>query len=115
MYGTFRVTEIVLGSLLLLIMVLGWLGRRYPRTAWLRAFNLRARLTDDQRNRLQRTVDTNTGLQFILLGLAVPIVYFVLETMLVSESAPRVALFMAAGSLACIVTGLVGVVRARRR
>lgn len=115
MHGMFRTTQIVLGSLVLLIMFLGWLGRRHPQIVWLRVFDMRAKLTDDQRRRLQRTVDMNAGLQLILLGLALPVVYVVLTTMFFGTFAPRGIAFVAAGSLACIVTGLVGVIRTRRR
>ena len=102
---SFRTIQIVLASVVLLIMASVWIARR--------KFNLQSRVTEEQRKRFQRTSNVNAGLQFILLGLAIPIGYVLLKTMLFSEFALRETLFVAAGSLACIITGITGIIRNR--
>ena len=115
MAEAFRTTQVVLASLALLVMVLGWLARKHPEVTWLRGFNLQARLTDDQRRGLRRSANVNAGAQLILLGVVLPVGYFLLKTMFFSGfTAPEVAI-VAAGSLVCVVTGLIGMIRSLRR
>jgi hypothetical protein len=103
--------QYILGTLVLLIMAFGWLARRHPEVSWLRTFDLRARLSPEQRRRLQRTVNVNAGAQLILLGLCLPIGYIVLKAVSLSDFAGRDIALVTAGSLICIVAGLVGVIR----
>jgi hypothetical protein len=76
--GGTRPFEIVLGGVVLLVMFLGWYARKHPEIAWLRGFDPRGRLTEDQRKRLKRTSDMNASLQLILLGVVLPLGYFFL-------------------------------------
>ena len=98
MYETVR---IILGVLALTITILVWLARKR---------NPQFKLADDQR-RLHRNMNVNAGAQLILLGIALPIGYFVLQTMFFSKSDPRMFAFVIAGSVLCVVVGLIGLIK----
>lgn len=107
--------ELVLASVVLIIMALGYAARRYPHVIWLRNFDLRARLTEQQQRRLQRTANVNTGAQMILLGIALPIGYVALKAMFLSTFTVTGVVLVAAGSLLCIITGAVAIRKSVRQ
>lgn len=108
-------TKVVLGSIGLSIMLLGWLARKYPGVACLRSFDLRARLSDAQRRRLQRTANVSASAQLCLLGVALPFGYILLKAMFLSEFTSGGIALVAAGSLVCIAAGVAGIVTSLRQ
>lgn len=105
--------EVVLGSAVILIMGLSFLARRHPHVRWLRAFNVHAHLTEEQRSRLRRVQNRTTGAELILIGFILPMGYLVLKVMLFSEIRTVEVVLVGLSSAACISLGVVALVRNR--
>jgi hypothetical protein len=97
------------------IMVLGWAAQRWPDVEWLRHFDFSSHLTPEQRERLQRRDFALGGMQFVLLGLVIPLGYLVLEAMTFSSVTTLELVLVGAVSLVCLGVGVYGVSRSFRR
>lgn len=91
----------VLGSL----FALSELSRRLPRIGGLQPFRQAFALDGAQRDLARRRWDVLTGIKFILMGLALPILYVMSRVMLFNEPTWRGILIAGAGSLLCFVLG----------
>ena len=91
------------------------LARRRPEIGWLRPFRIAfARLPEDQRAAARRRGDRIAGLQFLLLGIALPIGAAVLKLAFFARfSAVEIAI-VAAISLLCLALGISGIAKSRR-
>lgn len=107
--------QIVVASVAMLVMLLGWLARRHPEARWLRAFNLRDRLTPAQQRELKRSSDVAAGMQLILLGIVVALGYVALTVMLFNEFTTGGVVLVTVCSLGCIVAGVIGIGKSNAR
>lgn len=97
--------QIVSGTVVIVGFGLTRAARRYPDVEWLRAFRFTDHLTPDQRERKRRSANMHAGVEFILLGFLIPMVYFALKLMTWSDSSPGITLAVAACSIACVGIG----------
>lgn len=103
----------VLAAVVLLLLALGYTARRYPHITWLRAFDLQRHLTEEQRARLRRTQNVTTGAEIILLGVAIPLGYFALKAMFLSNPEPTELVIVGVLSGLCVLLGTLAIVRNR--
>jgi hypothetical protein len=95
----------IVGSLFVLSLV----SRRLPRVRGLQPFQHAFRpLSPAQREVARRRSDMLAGVQFILLGLVLPVGYVVLKIMMFNEPTTQGFLIAGAGSLVCFVLGGMG-------
>jgi hypothetical protein len=92
---------------LIILVVLGVLfglsalSRRYPHIAWLQAFHIKwPQLSEEQKARMQRRANIQAGIQFILLGFGVPVVYVGSSVMMFSDPS----------TLGLAISGIIGFV-----
>lgn len=109
-----RNVEIVFVVVIFAILFLGWLARRNPHIDWLQRFDLQVHFSEDQRESLRRAADVTTGIKFVLLGLAIPLIYVVMTVAFFDEFTTRETLLCAAASTVCIGLGVVSIVKAGR-
>lgn len=109
-----RTVEIVLSLLVFSAVGLGWLARRKRHVNWLQPFDLQSYLREDQRRSLRRSSDFTAGVQFVLLGAAIPLVYMFLTRAFFNEVTNLGMVVCGAASLVCIALGIVGIVSGRR-
>jgi hypothetical protein len=103
---------IVLGAL----FGLSALSRRHPHIGWLQAFHIKwPQLSEEQRARMQRRANIRAGLQFILLGFCVPVVYVGSSVMTFSDPSTVGLAISAIIGFALIVVGIIAIWRNRRR
>jgi uncharacterized membrane protein YfcA len=103
---------IVLGAL----VGLSALSRRYPHIGWLRAFHIKwPQRSAEQRARMQRSANIRAGLQFILFGFGVPVVYVGSSVMTFSDPSTVGLAISATIGFALIVVGIIAIWRNRRR
>lgn len=108
--------QIVAGSILAVLYGLSALSRRFPHVAWLRYFRIpHPRFAEEQQARMRRRANVHAGAQLILLGLVVPLGYVVLTVMTFGTLRPGVMVLVLAGSVLCIVLGIVAIVQGMRR
>lgn len=69
--------KLFLLGLMAAVFVLSRAARRYPQVDWLQKFQLRDYRTEEQKRRARRSGNIMAGIEMILMGLAIPAVYFV--------------------------------------
>jgi O-antigen/teichoic acid export membrane protein len=103
---------IVLGAL----FGLSALSRRYPHIGWLQAFHIKwPQLSEEQRARMQRRANIRAGIQFILLGFGVPIVYVGSSVMMFNDPSTVGLAISGIIGFALIVLGVIAIWSNRRR
>jgi NADH:ubiquinone oxidoreductase subunit K len=107
---------VVLGGLLVVLFGLSALSRRFPHIAWLQLFRYNApQLSDEQRAKMRRRANIHAGIELILLGIVVPMVYFVSTVMFFNEPTAG-GMAIALGSAAVLIAlGITAIWRNRRR
>lgn len=108
-----REVEIVLGVLVMAILALQFAARRRPDLEWLRAFRM-PELSPAQQQRMRRRGNLHAGVEFILLGLVIPMGYVVLTIMTFSSFDPIWTTFVMLSSALCLILGIVAIVRNAR-
>jgi len=110
-----RTLELVLAGLLVLIVGLATLARRFPHIGWLHAFR-RAfpQPSASQRATMRRRADFHAGIQLILMGLVLPLGYVALTVMFFNDFTRTGIALVAAASLALIVLGGLAIRHSRR-
>jgi hypothetical protein len=97
------VVLIVLGA----IVGLAALARRYPNIGWLRPFHMaQPHLSDEERARIKRRGNVHTGIELILMGLAVPAVYVGSSIMMFSDPGRIGLIISAAIGFGLVMLGL---------
>lgn len=98
---------------------LSWLANRYSTVAWLQAFRISLpELTEEQRERQRRRGQVYAGIEFILLGMIIPAVYFVMTLMFFTTPSRTGMALVALSSVLCFAIGVVAIWRSgkpRRR
>jgi hypothetical protein len=105
----YETIETVVVSLVLVLFGVAVLSRRFRNVAWLQRFPFdhpRLRLSEEERARMQRRLAVRDGVKFILLGLALPPGYLMLEMMLLSDISKTKLAVVLAGSVLCIGVGI---------
>jgi len=111
-----RTIELVLGSLLVLVLGLSALSRHFPHVAWLRVFRYDgSRLSEEQRARIRRQANAHAGIEMILMGLALPLLYVFSTVMLFNNFTAGGTVLVLAGSALFIGLGGTAVWRSRGR
>ncbi len=81
MSGVANLLKIILLGFLAAVYGLSALSRRYPHVAWLRAFRLEVKVTEEQRAKRRRRAERIAGIELILVGLCAPIAYLIVTLM----------------------------------
>jgi hypothetical protein len=102
---TNEVQAVLLGAVVI-AFGLGWLSRRRPDLGWLAPFPLpELTLSEEQRRRRRRTANRIGGLEFIALGLALPLVYVAATVMTFSGFDPVETAIAVVASVGCVGVG----------
>jgi hypothetical protein len=100
------VRAILLG-LLAVGFVLNRLSRQLPHVAWLQVFRLPViQMSEEQRAARRRSGNRMAALEMVLMGLALPAVYFLSTMMFFSEPQMIPTIIVAACSILCIGLGI---------
>jgi hypothetical protein len=101
----YRTVQLVLLGFLAVLLGMSALSRRFPHIAWLQLFRHNAaQLTEEQRARIRQRANLHTGIELILLGIVVPIVYFASTIMMFNE--PTAAGTLIALAIAALLIGI---------
>src|SRR5919197_5422781 len=107
-----RTLQLITLGLLGAILGLSALSRRHPNIGWLQAFRfIRPELSEAEQARIRRRANRYAGIELILLGLGVPIVYTVSCVMMFNDPTPLGLTVSGAIGLLLIVLGSVVVGR----
>src|SRR5687767_10050537 len=79
----FQTVFVVIG---VAVFILVKLAPRYPHIPWLQAFRHIDRRSEEQKQRDRRRASIMGGLQFIVLGIAIPPAYVILDVMMWSTT-----------------------------
>ena len=92
------------------------LSRRYPHVGWLQRFRFNwPQLPQAQRERMRRRANVYAGIELILLGFAVPIVYVGSSILMFSDPTTGGLVISIAIAALLIALGITGVWRNARR
>jgi hypothetical protein len=104
----------ILVALIATVIILGLLAKRFPHMAWLQVFRLpENRLSAREQERHRREQNRLAGVEFILLGIGIPLVYLAVTMMFFAEPALGVSLIIGASSVLCIALGIVAIAKSR--
>ena len=108
--------QVVVGSIVTVVWGLSALSQRFPHVAWLQHFRLpRSKLTEAQQARMNRRATVYAGAQLILLGIILPLGYVVLTVMTFNTVRTGTFAIVLAGSVLCVVLGIIAIVQSMRR
>lgn len=97
----------ILGALIAIVFVLSRLARWLPDVAWLQVFRLPVlQMSDEQRERRRRRGNRMAGLEMILAGFILPLLYLGSTIMSFSEPQMLPLFIVGACSLLCIGVGI---------
>lgn len=104
----------ILVALIVLAFVFSRLAPRFPDVAWLQIFRLPVRhMSEAEQARQRRRASLMAGIQIILAGLALPLLYLVSKVMMFDEPTPLGMTIAAGCMLLCIGLGIWVIVRNR--
>jgi NADH:ubiquinone oxidoreductase subunit K len=111
-----RTVQFILVGVLALVFGLSALSRRFPHVAWLQLFRYNApRLSEERRAKMRQRANIHAGIELILLGIVVPIVYFS-STVMMFNSPSALGMTIAIGTSAVLIgLGITAIWRNRRR
>jgi len=100
------VKAILLG-LIAIVFILSRLARWFPQVGWLQVFRLPIiQMSEEQRAKRRRFGERMAGLEMVLAGVALPLVYFGSTIMFFSEPKMLPTIIVAACSAVCIALGI---------
>ncbi|HEV8510164.1 MAG TPA: hypothetical protein VGQ48_06890 [Gemmatimonadales bacterium] len=112
----YRTVQLVLGGFLVVLFGLSALSRRFPDIPWLQLFRYNTpRLSDEQRAKNRQRANIYAGVELILLGIIVPMVYFAGTVMMFNEPTTTGITVSLLSALVLIGLGTAGIWRNRRR
>ena len=86
----YRTLQLALAGLIALVFGLSALSRRFPDVAWLQAFYYDPpRLSQEQRARMRRRANIHAGIELILVGIVLPMLYVAVTVMFFNDSQPQ--------------------------
>ena len=105
-------------AIVVVLVVVGFvltsLAPRFPNVAWLQMFRLPVRhISEEEKARQRRRASLMAGIQIILAGLVLPMLYLVSKVMMFDEPTRLGMIIAAACMLACIGVGIWVIVRNR--
>ena len=104
----------ILLALVAIVFVLSRLSRHFPHVAWLRAFRLPERhVTEEEKARRRRAGNRQAGLEIIVAGLSLPLLYLVATVMMFRGFETRWTVLVGVVSASCIALGIWILVRNR--
>jgi hypothetical protein len=107
------VKAILLG-LIAVVFVLNRLAPRFPDVAWLQVFRLTVRqMSEEEKARRRRRANRMAGVEIILAGLVLPLLYLASKVMMFNEPTQLGLIVVGGCSLACIGLGIWVIVRNR--
>jgi hypothetical protein len=108
----YRTLQLVLAGLIAMVFGLSALSRRFPDVAWLQAFRYDPpRLSQEQRARMRRRVNIHAGIQLVLAGIVLPMLYVAVTVMFFNDFTTTASALVVTGSLLCISLGLTAIWR----
>ena len=108
------VKAILLG-LIAVVFVLSRLATRFPDVPWLQHFRLPIRhLSEEEKARQRRRASLMAGMEMILAGLVLPLLYLAAKVMMFNEPTTLGLVIVGGCSLACIGLGIWFIVRSFR-
>jgi hypothetical protein len=112
----YRTVQLVLGGLVVVLVALSAMSRRFPDVGWLQPFRFNApHLSDEQRARMRQRANVYAGVELILLGIVIPIAYFALTIMMFNEPTFLGSTIAIGSSIVLIALGVVAIWTNRRR
>ena len=113
--SAYEVFQVVVLLLAVTVFALTRAADRYPHVPWLRKIRqMFPKVSDEKRRRFQRRSNVYTGFELILVGVALPIGFLALKVMMFSDISTTEVVLVGAGSLLCIVLGIMAVTQNRR-
>lgn len=105
-------------AIVVVLVVVGFvltrLALRFPDVAWLQIFRLPVRqISDEEKARQRRRASLMAGIQIILAGLVLPLLYLASKVMMFDEPTPLGMIIVGGCMLACIGLGIWIIVRNR--
>jgi hypothetical protein len=83
------------------------LARAFPDVTWLRVFRLPEReMSEQEKARRRRSANRLAGMEMVIAGLVLPLLYFIPTFMMFNEPKPVPMLVVGALSLGCIAVGI---------
>jgi hypothetical protein len=112
----YRTIQLVLGGLVVLLVALSAMSRRFPHVGWLQLFRFNTpHLSDERRARMRQRANVYAGVELILLGIVIPIAYFALTIMMFNEPTFLGSTIALGSSIVLIALGVVAIWTNRRR
>jgi hypothetical protein len=112
----YRTVQLALGGLLAVVFGLSALSRRFPHVAWLRSFRYNTpRLSEEQQARIRHRANIHAGIELILLGIVLPLIYIGGSVMFFNSITPLETALVLVGSLVLITLGATAIWRDRRK
>jgi hypothetical protein len=107
---TYRTIQLVLLGLLIVAFGLATLARRFPETGWLQLFRFNPpQLSDEEKVRLRRRSNIHAGIELLLLGIVLPLIYIAITVMLFNTFDTVMNVLVFAASVLCIGLGLTAI------
>ena len=111
----YRTVQMVLAGILVVTLGLAALSRRFPQVGWLQAFRYNfPRLSEERQARIRRSSNIHAGIELILLGVILPLIYFASSLMMFNEPTTKGTVLVGAGSVLLIGLGVTAIWRNRR-
>jgi hypothetical protein len=96
----------IVATLVVVLFVLSRLAHRFPDVDWLQHFRLPIRhLSEEEKRRQRRRGNLMAGMQIILAGMVLPLLYIAAKVMMFNEPTTLGMAIVGGCSLACIVIG----------
>jgi hypothetical protein len=112
----YRTIQLLLVALVAVVCGLSALSRRFPQIPWLQVFRYRApRLTEEQRAKMRQRANRYAGIELILLGIVVPMIYFASTVMMFNEPTALGAAIALGSAAILIAIGITAIWRNRSR
>jgi hypothetical protein len=97
----------ILLGVIVIAFGLNRLARAFPDVAWLQFFRLPEReMSEEEKARRRRRANRLAGMEMVIAGLVLPLLYFVPTFMMFNEPKPVPMFVIGALSIACITLGI---------
>ena len=112
MYQKFQIVAV---TLIAAVFALSLLARRLPHVGWLQIFrDAFPPQTEEQRRLARKRGNFYTGVEFILMGIILPLGYGALKGMFFNEFTTLEIVIVTAASILCFGLGIAAIVSSRR-